>query len=248
MMASHSDDPGVFASMREVTVEDDVSGVEVMLKRGDRVEGRIIRDGARRLPFDPKSLRLGAELRGGLFGMHFAFAVASPVQADGSFALQNVVGPTTFRVSDLPEGWMVKSVSVDGVDVTDKPVDLGGGATHRAEIVLTDARTEINGRVTDQAGRPATNYIVVVFPADQAKWRPPSRVVQATRSRHDGSYRFDRLPPTDYLAAALVSLPWGAWTDTGLLERLQASATQFRLDDGEQQVLDLRLSPAPEGR
>ena len=47
------------AAIRELTVDDDVSGVEMVARRGARIEGRMVRDGGDPLPFDPRTVRLG---------------------------------------------------------------------------------------------------------------------------------------------------------------------------------------------
>ena len=53
------------------------------------------------------------------------------------------------------------------------------------------------------------------------------------------------LPPADYLAIAVELLPAYAWRDPEVLERLWPLATPFRLDEGEQQALNLRLAQTP---
>jgi hypothetical protein len=74
----------------------------------------------------------------------------------------------------------------------------------------------------------------------------PSRSVQATRSRNDGSFQIRGLPSGTYRATALSSLPMNAWNDAAVLELLESSATQFRLEDGDQRALNLRLSATPD--
>ena len=60
-----------------------------------------------------------------------------------------------------------------------------------------------------------------------------------------GQFKIERLPPTDYLAIAVAGLPENGWVDLYVLSRLWAAATPFHLDEGEQQVLQLELSPHP---
>jgi hypothetical protein len=91
-------------------------------------------------------------------------------------------------------------------------------------VVADTPAATVSGRVVDEAGRPLSNDIVVVFPADREKWGGESRVVKATRSQRDGSYRFEGLPAADYLAVALVALPWMSWNYPEVLELIQSSA------------------------
>ena len=97
-----------------------------------------------------------------------------------------------------------------------------------------------------------SDYTVVVFPENRARWILPSAFVRGVRAR-DGGYDINALPPADYLAIAVEALPPSARTDGGpplpldaeLLERLWSQATPFRLDEGEQQVLNLCLARTP---
>ncbi|MDP6581841.1 MAG: hypothetical protein QF681_14400 [Vicinamibacterales bacterium] len=71
--------------------------------------------------------------------------------------------------------------------------------------------------------------------------------MRSVHAAQGGNYRIDGLPPADYLAIAVDSLPRFAATSPEVLERLWPQATPFRLDDGEQQLLNLRLARTPAG-
>ena len=51
----------------------------------------------------------------------------------------------------------------------------------------------------------------------------------------------------DRARAAVESLPFNAWTDPKVLELLWSSSVPFRLGEGEQRTVNLRLSPKPDG-
>ena len=64
-------------------------------------------------------------------------------------------GPHLIRPSGNMRGWSLKSVAVNGRDVTDTPIDLRAGQTlSNVAIVFTDAVTEINGTITNAQGAP----------------------------------------------------------------------------------------------
>jgi hypothetical protein len=50
----------------------------------------------------------------------------STVEADGRFELRGLLGSRAIRATDLPSGWMLKSVTLAGKDVTDIAIALGG--------------------------------------------------------------------------------------------------------------------------
>jgi hypothetical protein len=235
---------------RQITVaDDDVSGVELVARSGARLEGRILRTGLRRLPFDPRTLQMEIVARvESAHGMVGSLIGAGPstLQPDGTFAFDNVGGPVALRMSELPAGWAVSAVRLDGVDITDNVTDFGEGVRRGIEILLTDQRSELIGRVADRNGRGVSNYTVVVFPEDRDRWRWPSRFVRAARPGHDGAYRIEGLPAANYMAIALDSIPQNAWSNADVLERLWSLATPLRISDGEQRVFDLRLSSYPD--
>ena len=231
-----------------VRVDEDVSDLVLVIPRGARVDGRVMGDRSKPLEFDPGTLRLAIELRPG--DGRAIVANLPAIRPDWTFSIDGVVGPATLSLRELPQGWRVKSVRLDGADITYDATDFGEGQHRQVDIVLTDevvAVSSVFGGVRDDRGRVVSDYTVVVFPEDRDRLRPPSPFVQSARAEQTGQYRIAALPPADYLAIAVESLPANAWRDPEILERLWPQATPFRLDEGEQQVLDLRLVRTPPG-
>ena len=112
---------------------------------------------------------------------------------------------------------------------------------------MTNRTSGIKGSVTDRTGRTVPISTVVVFPEDRERWRSPSRLLRGTRPLQNGQYRVDNLPPGNYRAIAIESLAYDAWTDPGVLERLWPLATSFRLGEGEERTLSLKLASTPAG-
>ena len=114
--------------------------------------------------------------------------------------------------------------------------------------MLTDRVSIVRGNVMDRNGRPMGNVSVVLFADDPTLWEgESSRFVRETRSGRDGGFELTGLPPGDYLAVAIENLPLRAWMNSDVLNRLRPLATPFRLDEGEDHVVSLRVSPAPDG-
>jgi hypothetical protein len=258
----HVQDPGFwqdsakfarwFAATQLITVVDDLAGVELVARRGARVEGRLVRDGGETLPFDPHTIQVGIaqwlESPPGMTNFQHGIGAVPPgVQPDGTFAIESPGGSSSVEVKNLPQNWTVKAIRLEGSDITDRPTDFGEGVRRRLEIVLTDHVANVIGRVTDRSGRIVANSTLVVFPEDKNHWKPPTRLIRGVRPLQDGSFRVEALPPADYLAIAVESLPQDAWIDPSVLDRLYPLATRFRLSEGEQRTLQLKLSPIPEG-
>jgi len=235
---------------QHITVDGDMAGVEMVARRSARVQGRVVRDDGEPLPFDPRTIQVALEQhlerRPGM-PASFRMGAWGGTRLDGTFFIESAPGFSSVQVSNLPAGWTVKYIRLGGSDITDEATDFGEGVRREVEIVLTNQVSQVVGRVTDRDARPVSNYTVVVFPEDVNRWRPSSRLVRGVRPDQDGLYRITELPPAAYRAVAVDSLPFNAWTDPKVLELLWSSSVPFRLGEGEQRTVNLRLSPKPDG-
>jgi hypothetical protein len=155
----------------------------------------------------------------------------------GEFQLSGMAGPFFLDVLNIPAGWAVSQITVDGADVTDEPIELKG-RTSTARVVMTNRITAITGVV--QARRDPSNYSVIVFPDDAARWTYPSRYVKTTRADERGAFRIEGLPANErYLALAIDYLEDGEEQDSQFLDRLRSRATSFPLSEGEQRSIML---------
>ena len=167
---------------------------------------------------------------------------SSSVTADGTFELRGLAGPRIFRVANVPAGWVLKAVTLNGADITDTGVDIKSGeAISGLEVVLTSRTTEVNGGV--KAGNdPATDYTVVLFSDDPDKWRVPMpRHIATGRPNQQGRFQVKNLPAGSYYAVAVEYIAQGDWNDPDVLDRLKARATRFIIDEGDVKTLELRL-------
>ena len=234
--------------MRQVMVIDDVTDIDIAATRGTRTS----RDASwattavrcRSTPATSASRWNTARWarRAGRAVWARAAAASAPTGRSGS---TRRAGHRSVRVSSLPPRWIVKSATLDGADITDQLFELNE-ARRRLDVVLTNRGGDVIGTVTDRANRPIATATVVVFPEDQSRWTS-AQAIRATGSGAEGRYAIADLPPADYRAVAVESLPEKAWRDPGVLDRLSAFATPFRLQEGEQRSLTLKLSPMPAG-
>ena len=222
----------------------DVEGLVIATSNGSTVTGRVTFDGKdtpqnllqSRTAVTAVSTEPGVSpgLPGG---------GAQSLNADGTFEVRGLAGPTLFRVANPPSGWNLKAVQLDGADITDTPHEFKGGETITGlEIELTNKSTRINGNVTDSQDQPVKDYAVVVFSDDNARWVPQTRYIRAARPDQQGKFQITGLPPGRYLAVALDYLEQGSEMDPNLLEQLKSKATSVSLDEGETQQLGLKLS------
>jgi beta-lactamase regulating signal transducer with metallopeptidase domain len=227
--------------LQEISVIDDVTDVMLVASPGASIEGRIVRGDGRPLPFDVSDLDISLHHRfasGASIG-----AGRTDVRADGTFAIQSGAGTMHLDIAGLPAPWNLKVAMLNGLDVTDRPFELGEGSGHRLDITLTDRVVHLLGDVTDRSARPVSNALVVVFPEDRSRWQA-SRLIRTTFSHQQGRYELGDLPAGDYRVAAVATLPRRAWMDPAVLDRLWRSSAPVRLQEDQQQAVSLKVIPA----
>ncbi len=77
------------------------------------------------------------------------------VKADGTFELKGLTGTRLIRAVGLPPGWMLKSVHVNGADVTDTGVEFKPGEAVTGLEVVVDV--EGHRRVGHRQGDATDN-------------------------------------------------------------------------------------------
>ena len=115
------------------------------------------------------------------------------------------------------------------------------------DVVLTDKGSVVGGLVVDRKGQPLVNFSVVLFSPNRAQWHEESRHVFAVRSRADGRFEVEAVPPGEYLAVAVPALPMNVRHNVDVLMRLESQADRIRVSEGQRLLISIRASPMPPG-
>ena len=232
-----------FASV-PISVSGDIDNLTIVTTPGINVSGRVTYQGQAppkqtvqivAVPPAGGPSPIGMLLNAKAFG-------AGRVNQDGTFQLRGIAGLQMIRVQGVPPGWSLKSVTLDGADITDAPYDFKPGNDVTGLVVmLTDRLTEITGSVRDARGQPVMDYVLVAFPEDTKLWGAQSRYVQTTRPNQNGIFSVKGLPPGRYLAAVVPALENGLQNDPAVLDQLRARASSFTLADGQMLNLNLEM-------
>jgi hypothetical protein len=164
-----------------------------------------------------------------------------------TFRFSGVAGSARILFSTPDEKWFLKSVVIDGADVTDRPFDFGlnGRAYDDVGVVFSPNVASIAGRVTDDRGVAVQHYAVVLFGADRDRWFVGSRWLKMGRAGSDGAFRLTGLVPGEYWIAAVDRLDGtadtGEWQDPELLQELSLRAVRVTLGERQSQTTNLRL-------
>jgi len=226
--------------MSSVSVNGTDVSTTITLGSGVTVSGQLVFDGTTNTaPSDLTRLRVNLTAERGRTPT-LGVPAATP-DATGAFKFVGVT-PGKYRLSSSASGgWFVRTATVQGQDTLDQPIEIGTADITGAEIRFTDLQSEINGDLLDAAGRPAPDYQIIVFPADQKYWQPGTRRIQSLRPGADGHFRFQNLPAGDYLIAAVTDVEPGEWFDPKFLAQLVGASTKIQLTDGEKKTQSLRI-------
>ena len=220
-------------------VGDDLSNVPVVVSPGATLTGTVSFQGNQPPGPDPTQVRVIAQATDPSFGA----TVNARVDKESRFTLDGIpLGSISIR-AQVPGGWTLKSVIVDGRETIDAPLDVRAGQKLTgASLVLTDRQSELNGTVTDSQGRPLTEFTILAFPTDSTLWRPQARQIMTARPDQNGKFQIRGLPPGEYFLAVIDPQQQGEWFDPAFLEQQTGDASRLTLLEGATRTQDLRIN------
>jgi Carboxypeptidase regulatory-like domain len=235
-----------FASVPLSLSGQDIDGLVITTTTGATISGRVIFE----------ATRAAAGPTGGPIPMRVIPAQADPgpgayfgmntmdngiVDEGGRFQIRGAGGRVLFRWSG-PQGWFLKSVRMNGTDITDAPFDVRASTPSAdLEVVVTDQQTTVSGNVKDSRGQPVKDYVVAILPDGLKEGISASRFTRIVRPDQNGQYNTTALPPGDYVAFAVETLDQGGLYDPAYQQEMKPRAKGFRLEEGRTLTLDLQL-------
>ncbi|HMJ82443.1 MAG TPA: hypothetical protein VK504_04720, partial [Vicinamibacterales bacterium] len=146
------------------------------------------------------------------------------------------------RVTFFGGDWRLRTVRLDGADVTDIGFDVPPTGINGLVVELSARHADLSGTVVDANGAASRDYVVLIFPQNPEQWTRPNAVFTA-RPAGDGAFKL-RVPGGDYYAVALEELEQGAASnDPDILGQLRDGAQRLSIADGETRSLVLKFSP-----
>lgn len=227
-----------FASVPVSVTGEDVTALAVTTAPGAIATGRVV-------------FEEGAKLNAPLFVRSLATVASAPtfsntsvgVNPDLTFEMSGLAERRTFRTGMLPEGWFLKSVTHNGVDITDTGYDFRPGQrVSGVDIHLTRRVTSLSGTVQDARGDAAGDYTIVAFSTNAGRWGYQTRFVRSARPDQSGRFMIRALPPDEYFVVALEYVETGQEFDPEQLATWKALATTVELREGETKTLSLKLT------
>ena len=213
----------------------DLDGIVLAVGPGSSVVGRVEFEEGVAPAFSPTSLSVQLSGPGTI--------ASAVVRSDWTFELKNVwPGRNAISVSQLPTGWAVRAVSIGGRETPDGRIEVNPNETLSGVLIVLSNRTSVlSGTVIDEKGAKASDYTVVVFSEDSARWTRAARSIATASPDQRGEYKVAGLRPGRYFAIALEYVDQGDEYDPEFLQRWRGRATRVELADGEPVTLDLKL-------
>lgn len=220
-----------------------VTGVNVTLQPGMKVSGHLVFDGGA-MPTDLTRVRVSIAPTGGGGALDLAQNAPAQLDASGRFTITGVSpGRYTLRVQGQVQSFTLRSAVTGGRDMLDFPLDVKpNDDVADIAVTMTTQTQELSGSLSDNAGNPATDYTVIIFPAEAQYWLPQSRRIVAARPGTDGKFVGRNLPAGEYLIAAVTDVEPGEWFDPAFLAQLRAAAARVTLNPGDKRTQDLKIS------
>jgi hypothetical protein len=235
---------GELAKMDLVVGTEDVDGLALITAPGARAVGNVVSDTGEPFDFRATQLQVGARIASAdAQSLGAGPGGNARVGTDWTFELANLTDARLIR-ANAPQGWMLKSVFLNGQDITDVPTEFPPGqVVSGLQVTLTKKVSALSGLVTDARGNPVLDATVVVFPSNDKLWTFQSRFIKAARPDQDGKYEMSALPPDgNYLVVALQGLEDGQAGDPEFLATVKDLATKFSIAEGETKAVDVKLS------
>lgn len=238
-------EPSLWAEMPIAVGETGLANVQLTLRPGAVVSGRVQLEGSATSP-NPAILQTTLSVAfEPAWPLAFAARLATRVTPAFEFSVQGL--PPGLCFVNMPNnftvrGWNFESATHAGKDLLMTPLVLDAAPVSDVVITFSDRRSELSGTITDNAGRPDSEAAVVLFPADYRAWIANGLSALATRAQlatQSGRYSFP-VRPGDYLVAAVSEEVLAVWPHGPTVEKIVLTATRVSIARGESRQQDLR--------
>jgi len=225
---------------------EDLQNVFIVLGNGAEVSGKIVVEGQSTQAIEPRQIRVtlvpdAGPMMGGFFG-----GGPQETKDDLTFTQNVAEGSMRFNVN-LPTGnFYVKSIRMEGRDVTDQAVEFkNNDRFHGVEVVISSQGGQLSGVVRkEEGGEVLRGATVVVFPSDPER-QSKSRFVKTVQTDQQGSFDAKGLVPGEYLVCALLTHEAGAETDVSYLKEIEKLGKRVELVAGAAKTQDLVAAAGP---
>jgi hypothetical protein len=162
------------------------------------------------------------------------------VRPDLSFTMTDLMSECMLRI--YVPGWFVKSVTLNGQDITDVRRQFTAG--DHVTILLSMTGSTLEGTVTTPDGHPVMNGAVIMFAEDRAGWTATSVRMRRARLESGGKFKISGLLPGRYyiVAASRERVMQPGDIEPSYFEAFAKDATTIVMGERERRNIALTMS------
>jgi hypothetical protein len=238
-------------------VSNNVDGLRLVPQRGASIRGRLRFEsrgnGAR---FEPSQIFLALRPADGDDSVGSfptglsageGFSQLTHVALDGSFEWKGVP-PGSYYVQLAGEGGgnadlFLKSALAGGRDVDESGVSVNGGSI-LVDVLASANGAAVEGVVTDHAGAPVANAVVVAVP--EARLRARADRYHKTVSDQSGHFTLHGVRPGEFTLFAWESVDGEAYYNPEFLRAYEGQGSALRVSEGERKTVRVEVIGAGE--
>ena len=223
------------ASAAVDVVDQDLSGLTLVLGKGADITGKIVTD---RESSDLDWRRISLNMfpsKDNLNRLSFG-GIRASIEKDLTFKIANHPEGSFHLMVMLPPGnHYVSSIRVDGQDLTDRPIELkSNDRLDGMEIHISSKGAQLSGVVEQAEKRDvAEGATVLVFAAEPQHRGFPSRFTRTAQTDQSGRFSLKGLVPAEYLVCALGDHEAGREMDPDYLRSLEKDSERIDLLPGQ---------------
>jgi len=218
-----------------------IEGISLMVRGGVPVNGRIRAEGETTASLAGLRVMLQPAEAGGIV---FGPFPNQQVKEDGSFQLDDVGADRyTLTVSNLPDGFYLKSVRSANLDVLADGLEIASGTPAPLEVVVSSRAGQVSGTVLDpRTQKPAAGMTVVLVPQETDRRNRESFYRNATTDTA-GGFTFKSLTPGEYRLYSWEEAEFGAWMDPDFMKPQESRGEAVSIQEGGRQAVQVNLIP-----
>jgi hypothetical protein len=228
---SVSTEPLMHVSEPVTVANRNVEGLQLMMREGPRVRGRARFEGTREQP-TPDQVATAAVQAIPANGRLDTASYQGRFSADGQFLLPSQWPGRYLIRAGGPPGWVFKSATYQGRDISDTPIDLTADMDN-VIITFTDDPLTIRGSVRADAGKTTEGSFVLLFPLNPAGWVDygrGNRRVASSAVNAKGEFLLFLPPPGEYCLIAVPAEMTDGWQNPAVLAKLVGLAEHIRVE------------------
>lgn len=233
---SYGDEKRTFATQTIDIADADIEGINLLLKPGAAIPGRIRIEGNLESKGSDIIVGLRSEDPDAAYG-----GCGARVQEDLTFTLKECPdGDFRLRGFGLPADAYIKAAHAGSTDILDEPLQVAG-ALKPLEIVISTNGGRVEGTVTDEKNNAFPGARVVLVPDEKRRKR--EELYKSGNTDQYGRFSFRGVTPGAYTIYAWESLDGDSFMDPDFMKAYADSGKPVTVSESLQVTVDLKVIP-----